>query len=124
MTTYRLIQSVPVKEIDVESENYCFDFVPRLSNGETIALFPPVLYSEKGRLQPILGRNQLHRSREKTSVLDSALVLEGTSLGLETVLFSISLKQSLGGFTRCPVLKTARFSQILEYPDTGRPYRT
>jgi hypothetical protein len=99
MTTYRLIQSVPVKEIDVESENYCFDFVPRLSNGETIALFPPVLYSEKGRLQPILGRNQLHRSREKTSVLDSALVLEGTSLGLETVLFSISLKQSLGGFS-------------------------
>jgi len=99
MTTYRLIQNVPIEEIVVESENYCFDFVPRSSNGEMIAPFPPILYIEKGRLQPVFGRNQLHRSREKASALASALVLEGPSPGLETVAFSISLKQSLGGFS-------------------------
>jgi hypothetical protein len=98
MVTYRLMNDVPIEEISVESEDYCFDYVSDSSQTAEVSIFPPILYVEGGCFQPVFGRSQILRSRQGAGSLAYTLVLEGPQPGLETVLLSIDLKRCLGGF--------------------------
>ena len=99
---YTLKKDFPTDSIDVDSEEYCFEYCSTEKTekeSDEAVTYPPVLYSEKGRYKPLLGRHILKRYAGLKKHIPWALVIQGSVSPQDAVRCSIHLKVQMGKFT-------------------------
>ena len=102
MISYRIKQNVQIDGVDIDSEEFCFDYAgSTITEDKTIAALslPPILYVNQNRCVPIWGRNSLMHHARLGKPVPWVLQVEGFQSVQETLLYSIEVKAQTGGFT-------------------------
>ena len=99
---YTLKKDFPTDAIDVDSEEYCFEYcIAEKTEKESYeaVTYPPVMYNEKGLYKPLLGRHILKRYASLKKHIPWALVIQSSVSPQDAVRYSIHLKVQMGKFS-------------------------
>jgi len=102
MIRYRMKQNVQIDEVDINSEEFCFDYSGSTRTEEktvTTPCLPPILYVNQNRYVLIWGRNSFIRHAQLGEPVPWVLLVEGFPSVQKALLYSIEVKAQTGGFT-------------------------
>jgi hypothetical protein len=102
MITYTLLKNFSTDAVDIDSEDFCFEYSGAAGAGdgsEPIISYPPILYLNQKQYVPVRGKNSLILHAQLGKLVPWVLVVEGFLTVLDAVLYSIGVKAQTGGFT-------------------------
>ncbi len=102
MITYNLQKNFSTDAVDIDSEDFCFEYSDVAGAGdgsEAIFSYPPILYRNQKQCVPVRGKNSLTLHAQLGKPVPCVLVVEGFLAVLDAVLYSIGVKAQTGGFT-------------------------